>query len=113
MVRFLAGEFGVARTGIEVVFGHKNVNKQLRIIGHTTLGPCRDPIDRCANRHIAISRADVDRIQLIPLPIGETHDSSHAKRSTETLGPNGPMGLGRLVTHLVCDVSIRHSTQPT
>ena len=31
MVRFLAGEFGVARADIEVVFGRKNVNKQLRI----------------------------------------------------------------------------------
>lgn len=31
MVRFLAGEFGVARSDIEVVFGRKNVNKQLRI----------------------------------------------------------------------------------
>ncbi len=31
MVRFLAGEFGVAVADIEVVFGRKNVNKQLRI----------------------------------------------------------------------------------
>lgn len=31
MVRFLAGEFGVAAADIEVVFGRKNVNKQLRI----------------------------------------------------------------------------------
>jgi len=31
MVRFLAGEFGVSRGDIEVVFGRKNVNKQLRI----------------------------------------------------------------------------------
>jgi uncharacterized protein (TIGR00251 family) len=31
MVRFLAEEFGVARTDIEVVFGRKNVSKQLRI----------------------------------------------------------------------------------
>lgn len=31
MVRFLAGEFGVANSDIEVVFGRKNVNKQLRI----------------------------------------------------------------------------------
>jgi uncharacterized protein (TIGR00251 family) len=37
MVRFLAGEFGVARTGIEVVFGRKNVNKQLRIKAPTIL----------------------------------------------------------------------------
>ena len=31
MVRFLAGEFGVASGDIEVVFGRMNVNKQLRI----------------------------------------------------------------------------------
>lgn len=31
MVRFLAREFGVAATDIEVVFGRMNVNKQLRI----------------------------------------------------------------------------------
>jgi hypothetical protein len=31
MVRFLAGEFGVAVADIEVVFGRMNVNKQLRI----------------------------------------------------------------------------------
>lgn len=31
MVRFLAEEFGVGRSDIEVVFGRKNVNKQLRI----------------------------------------------------------------------------------
>ncbi|WP_124951039.1 DUF167 domain-containing protein [Sulfuriferula thiophila] len=31
MVRFLAKEFGVAYADIEVVFGHMNVNKQLRI----------------------------------------------------------------------------------
>ena len=31
MVRFLAGEFGVAVSDIEVVFGRMNVNKQLRI----------------------------------------------------------------------------------
>jgi uncharacterized protein (TIGR00251 family) len=31
MVRFLAGEFGVALSAIEVVFGRMNVNKQLRI----------------------------------------------------------------------------------
>lgn len=31
MVRFLAGEFGVAPSDIEVVFGRKNVNKRLRI----------------------------------------------------------------------------------
>ncbi|MFZ2974541.1 MAG: DUF167 family protein [Ferribacterium limneticum] len=31
MVRFLAGEFGVTVTDIEVVFGRYNINKQLRI----------------------------------------------------------------------------------
>jgi len=31
MVRFLAPQFGVAATDIEVVFGRENVNKQLRI----------------------------------------------------------------------------------
>ncbi|MBU1264770.1 MAG: DUF167 domain-containing protein [Gammaproteobacteria bacterium] len=31
MVRFLAGEFGVVTSDIEVVFGRMNVNKQLRI----------------------------------------------------------------------------------
>jgi len=31
MVRFLAGEFGVAVSDIQVVFGRMNVNKQLRI----------------------------------------------------------------------------------
>jgi len=31
MVRFLAGEFGVATSDIVVVFGRMNVNKQLRI----------------------------------------------------------------------------------
>ncbi len=31
MVRFLAGEFGVAAADIEVVFGRMNVNKQVRI----------------------------------------------------------------------------------
>ena len=31
MVRFLAGEFGVAPSAIQVVFGRMNVNKQLRI----------------------------------------------------------------------------------
>ena len=37
MVRFLAEEFGVARSDIEVVFGRKNVNKQLRIKSPKTL----------------------------------------------------------------------------
>ena len=31
MVRFLADEFGVATSDIQVVFGRMNVNKQLRI----------------------------------------------------------------------------------
>lgn len=31
MVRFLAKEFGVSRSAIEVVFGRFNVNKQLRV----------------------------------------------------------------------------------
>ncbi|MBS1157998.1 MAG: hypothetical protein H6R15_417 [Proteobacteria bacterium] len=31
MVRFLAGEFGVTPSDIEVVFGRYNINKQLRI----------------------------------------------------------------------------------
>jgi uncharacterized protein YggU (UPF0235/DUF167 family) len=31
MVRFLAEEFGVAVSDIQVVFGRMNVNKQLRI----------------------------------------------------------------------------------
>jgi len=31
MVRFLAGEFGIKPSNIEVVFGRMNVNKQLRI----------------------------------------------------------------------------------
>jgi uncharacterized protein (TIGR00251 family) len=31
MVRFLAGEFGVSISDIQVVFGRMNVNKQLRI----------------------------------------------------------------------------------
>jgi hypothetical protein len=31
MVKYLAGVFGVQITAIEVVFGEKNVNKQLRI----------------------------------------------------------------------------------
>lgn len=31
MVRFLAGEFGVPSSAIEVVFGRMNINKQLRI----------------------------------------------------------------------------------
>jgi uncharacterized protein (TIGR00251 family) len=37
MVRFLAAEFGVAVSAIEVVFGRMNVNKQLRIKAPTRL----------------------------------------------------------------------------
>lgn len=37
MVRFLAGEFGVAPSAIEVVFGRFNVNKQMRIKAPTKL----------------------------------------------------------------------------
>lgn len=37
MVRFLADEFGVATSDIEVVFGRMNVNKQLRIKAPTRL----------------------------------------------------------------------------
>ena len=39
MVRFLAGEFGVAPSAIEVVFGRMNVNKHLRIKAPTHLSP--------------------------------------------------------------------------
>jgi uncharacterized protein (TIGR00251 family) len=39
MVRFLAGEFGVATGDIEVVFGRFNVNKQLRIQSPKRLPP--------------------------------------------------------------------------
>lgn len=37
MVRFLAGEFGVTPSDIEVVFGRYNINKQLRIRAPQTL----------------------------------------------------------------------------
>lgn len=37
MVRFLAGEFGVGNSDIEVVFGRMNVNKQMRIKAPTRL----------------------------------------------------------------------------
>lgn len=37
MVRFLAGEFGVAPSAIKVVFGRFNVNKQMRITAPTKL----------------------------------------------------------------------------
>ena len=39
MVRFLAREFGVAASAIEVVFGRMSVNKQLRITRPTRLPP--------------------------------------------------------------------------
>jgi uncharacterized protein len=37
MLRFLAPQFGVPVSSIEVVFGRENVNKQLRIHGPTRL----------------------------------------------------------------------------
>lgn len=43
MVRFLAREFGVAPSAIDVVFGRKNVNKQLRITFPTRLPGCIEP----------------------------------------------------------------------
>lgn len=39
MVRFLASEFGIAASDIEVVFGRMNVNKQLRIKSPRKLPP--------------------------------------------------------------------------
>jgi uncharacterized protein (TIGR00251 family) len=39
MMRFLAGEFGVAVEDIEVVFGLKNVNKQIRVRAPRQLPP--------------------------------------------------------------------------
>lgn len=39
MVRFLAPQFGVAVSDIEVVFGQENVNKQLRIKAPKKLPP--------------------------------------------------------------------------
>ena len=39
MVRFLAAEFGVSVSDIQVVFGRMNVNKQLRIKAPTCLPP--------------------------------------------------------------------------
>jgi len=39
MVLFLAGQFGVRVSDIEVVFGRKNINKQLRIKAPKTLPP--------------------------------------------------------------------------
>jgi uncharacterized protein (TIGR00251 family) len=43
MVRFLAGEFEVARSDIEVVFGRMNINKQLRITAPKRLPDCIEP----------------------------------------------------------------------
>lgn len=37
MVRFLAKEFGVSKSAVEVVFGRTSVNKQLRIRSPRTL----------------------------------------------------------------------------
>jgi len=39
MVKFLAGEFGVAKADIAVVFGRFNLNKQLRIKAPAKLPP--------------------------------------------------------------------------
>jgi len=39
MVKYLAGVFGVQTSAIEVVFGEKNVNKQLRIKAPAQLPP--------------------------------------------------------------------------
>jgi uncharacterized protein YggU (UPF0235/DUF167 family) len=39
MVRFLAREFGVSPSAIEVVFGKMSVHKQLRITAPTQLPP--------------------------------------------------------------------------
>ncbi|MGJ7537528.1 MULTISPECIES: DUF167 domain-containing protein [unclassified Variovorax] len=43
MVRFLAGEFGVSQSDIEVVYGRKNVNKQLRIKAPARVPACIEP----------------------------------------------------------------------
>jgi uncharacterized protein (TIGR00251 family) len=44
MVRFLAGEFGVAPSAIEVVFGRMSIHKQLRIAAPQKLpAPFRRP----------------------------------------------------------------------
>lgn len=43
MVRFLAGEFGVAPSAIAVVFGRRRINKQLRIRQPTKLPGCIAP----------------------------------------------------------------------
>ena len=66
MVRFLAGEFGVARSDIEVVFGRKNVNKQLRIKAPKVLPagvdwppgpiPCPDARQRAAAKLFVCQR---------------------------------------------------------
>ena len=43
MVRFLATQFGVTTSDIEVVFGRMNVNKQVRIKAPKTLPPVFTP----------------------------------------------------------------------
>ncbi|WP_162595783.1 DUF167 domain-containing protein [Variovorax sp. PBL-E5] len=43
MVRFLADEFDVSRSDIEVVFGRKSVNKQVRIKAPSRLPGCIEP----------------------------------------------------------------------
>lgn len=47
MVRFLAEEFGVAVSDIEVVFGRMNVNKQLRIKAPKRLPSVIGQLDLC------------------------------------------------------------------
>ncbi|OGU13168.1 MAG: hypothetical protein A2076_07810 [Geobacteraceae bacterium GWC2_53_11] len=47
MVRFLAEEFGVSISDIEVVFGRMNVNKQLRIKAPKRLPSVIGQLDLC------------------------------------------------------------------
>jgi hypothetical protein len=54
MVRFLAGKFGVSPKDIEVVFGRKNVNKQLRIKSPAKLPPV-------VSRKLEKARADKEK----------------------------------------------------
>jgi uncharacterized protein (TIGR00251 family) len=57
MVRFLAGEFGVPQSAIEVVFGRKNVNKQLRIKAPVRVPACIElPVGSSAIPSAARSR---------------------------------------------------------
>ena len=59
MVRFLAGEFGVSPSDIEVVFGRKNINKQLRIRAPTKLPACIEPLATAAQVRLDPSEAVV------------------------------------------------------